>query len=82
MLKSYGTHFVRKHMPTIRPEKMTPYEAMSAYINELSGPSPCIYSMRLYKAQRSKSDASANIRIGISHDGLEVYEVWQAVNTL
>jgi len=62
-------------MPTIKPVQMTPSQAMTMYINELSSPSPYIYNMRLYKAQSTKSRNTNNVRIGISQEGVEVYEV-------
>lgn len=62
-------------MPTIRPDKISPHQALTTYINELSSPIPYVYNMRLYRAQSCKHKNTNNFRVGITPDGLEIYEV-------
>lgn len=62
-------------MPTIAPEKMSASQAMNTYIKELCTPSPYTYNMTIYKLQSSKSKHTNDTRLGICHQGLEVYEV-------
>ena len=75
VLKRYGTQFVRKHMPTIRPDGISPLQAMTTYITELSSPIPYVYNMRFYRAQSCKHKHTNNVRVGISPEGLDIYEV-------
>ncbi|XP_067938586.1 FERM domain-containing protein 6-like [Watersipora subatra] len=78
VLKSYGTQFIKKHMPTIAPERMSPCQAMTTYINELSKSSPYNYNMTFYRLQSSKSDSAFTVRLGLCPEGLEIYEVDEA----
>lgn len=62
-------------MPTITPERINSAQAMNTYIKELCTSSPYAYNMRLHKVQSHKSQSN-DTRLGLTLDGIDVYEVW------
>lgn len=62
-------------MPTIMPDGITPAQAMNTYIKELCTPSPYAYNIRLYRLQSQKVKSGSDTRLGLCHNGIEVYEV-------